>query len=51
MADIEEVEQSEEDDNLNKDTNDEASVNSIVVNKILIGKACSPYKVIHVQTE
>ena len=42
MADIEELEQSEEDDDLNEDTDDEASVHSIMVNKIPIGKACSP---------
>ena len=51
VADIEELEQSKEDDNLNKDTNDEASVNSLMVNKIPIGKVCSTYKVINVQTE
>ena len=34
MADIEEVEQNEEDNDLNRDTNKEANINSIVVNKI-----------------
>ena len=38
MVDIEELEQSEEDDNLNEDTDDEAGVHSIEVNKIPIGK-------------
>ena len=40
MADIKELDQDEEDNNL--------IVNSITVNKIPIGKACSPYKVLQV---
>ena len=51
MADIEELEQSVKDEDLNEDTNDEASVNSLMVNKIPMGKVGSPYEVIHVQTE
>ena len=51
MADIEEIFQDEEDNNLIVDVNEEANVNSITVNKIPIGKACSPYEVIQVQVE
>ena len=51
VTDIEELEESEEDDNLNEDTNDEASVHSITINKIPIWKACCPYEVICVQTD
>ena len=51
VADIEELEKSEDDDNLSDNANDEASVHSITINKIPIGKACSPYEVIQVQAE
>ena len=51
MAEIEEVDQDEDDNNLMVDVNEEANINSIMVNKIPIGKACSPYEVIQVQTE
>ena len=51
MADIEEIDQDEEENNLIVDVNEEANVNSIMVNKIPIGKACSSYEVIQVQAE
>ena len=51
MADTEELDQDEEDNNLIVDVNEEANINSIKVNKIPIGKVCSPYEVIYVQTE
>ena len=50
MADIEDLDQDEEDNDPIVDINKEANVNSITVNKIPIGKACSPYEVIQVQT-
>ena len=46
MADIEELDQEEEENDLIMDDNEEANVNSIMVNRIPIGKACSPYEVI-----
>ena len=46
MADIEELDQDEEDNDPIVDINEEANVNSITVNKIPIGKAGSPYEVI-----
>ena len=51
MADIEELDQDEEDNNLIVDINEEANVTFIIVNKIPIRKACSPYEVIQVQAE
>ena len=51
MADIEELDQDEEDNDPIVEINEEANVNPITVNKIPIGKACSPYEVIQVQTE
>ena len=51
MADIIELDQDKEDDNTDVEINDEANVNAITVNKIPIGKACSPYEVIQAQTE
>ena len=51
MADIEELDQDEEENDPIMDDNEEANVNSITVNKIPIGKAFSPYEVIHVQAE
>ena len=41
MADIEELDQDEEDNDPIVDINEEGNVNSIMVNKILIGEACS----------
>ena len=51
MADIIELDQDKEDDDTDVEINDEANVNAITVNKIPIGKACSPYEVIQAQTE
>ena len=51
IADIEELDQDEEDNDPIVEINEEANVNPITVNKIPIGKACSPYEVIQVQTE
>ena len=51
MADIKELDQDEEDNDPIVDINEGENVNSIMVNKILIGKSGSPYKVIQVQIE
>ena len=51
MADLEELDQDEEDNDPIVEINEEANVNSMTVNKIPIEKACSPYKVIQVQTK
>ena len=51
MADIIELDQDKEDDDTDVEINDKANVNAITVNKIPIGKACSPYEVIQAQTE
>ena len=51
MADIIELDQDKEDDDIDVEINDKANVNAITVNKIPIGKACSPYEVIQAQTE
>ena len=51
MADIEELNQNEEENDPIMDDNKEANVNSITVNKIPIGKSCSLYEVIQVQVE
>ena len=51
MADIVELDQDEKDSDHIMDITEEANVNAITVNKIPIGKACSPYEVIQAQTE
>ena len=51
IADIVELDQDKEDDDTDAEINDEANINAITVNKIPIGKACSPYEVIQAQTE
>ena len=51
MAEIMELDQDKEDDDTDVEINDKANVNAITVNKIHIGKACSPYEVIQAQTE
>ena len=51
MAEIEELDQDEEENDPTMEPNEEANVNPITVNKVPIGKACSPYEVIQVQTE
>ena len=51
VVDVEQLEQHKRNDKPSEVTNDQASIHSIMVNKILIGKACSPYEVIHIQTD
>ena len=51
MADIEELDQDQEDNNFIVEINEETNVNSLTVNKIPIGKVWFPYEVIQVQTE
>ena len=51
MADIVKLDEDKEKNDPIVETNEEANVNSITVNKIPIGKACSPYEVIQAQTE
>ena len=51
IADIVELDQDKEDDDTDAEINEEANINAIAVNKIPIGKACSPYEVIQAQTE
>ena len=52
MAEIEELPQSEEEQEISEGENHgEVNVNPITVNKVPIGEACSPYEVIQVQTE
>ena len=51
MANIEKLDQEEEENNLIMDDNEEANVNSITVNKIPIGKVFSPHEVIQVSAE
>ena len=52
MAEIEELPQSEEEQEISEEENHgEVNVNPITVNKVPIGEACSPYEVIQVQTE
>ena len=46
IADIVELDQDKEDDDTDAEINEEANINAIAVNKIPIGKACSPYEVI-----
>ena len=51
VADIKELDQDEESEDPITDTSEEANVNTITVNKIPIGRACSPFEVIQAQTE
>ena len=52
MAEIEELPQSEEEQEISEEENHgEVNVNPITVNKVPIGEAFSPYEVIQVQTE
>ena len=51
VADIIELDQDEENEDPITNTSEEANVNTIMVNKIPVGRACSPFKVIQVQTE
>ena len=51
MADMEKLNQNEEENDPIMVDNEEANINFIMVNKIPIGKACSPYEVIHVQSK
>ena len=51
VTDVEELEPHEGDDEPSEIVEDQASIHSIMVNKIPIGKACSLYEVIRVQTE
>ena len=52
IADIEELSQSDnEHESMETDNHGEVNVNPIMVNRVLIGEACSPYEVIRVQTE
>ena len=45
------MDQDKEVDDTDVGNNDKANINAITVNKIPIGKACSPYEVIQAQTE
>ena len=51
IADIGDLDQDKEDNDPRLDSNEEAKVNSIIVNQIPSKKACSPYEVIQAQTE
>ena len=52
IADIEELPDSDSHmETINENLDPEANVNPIMVNRVPIGKACSPYEIIRVQTE
>ena len=51
IAEIEELNQDDEENNPTTEYEEEVNVNPITVNRVPIGKACSPYEVMQVQTE
>ena len=52
MADIEELPTADSNtDKIDTELHNEVNVNPIMVNRVPIGEACSPYEVIRVQTE